>query len=145
MNTKIPKPGDDTIVVEPNELARDLREAVGDVHGRDDSAWAQTSPSILAGHCYLLSNAYYYGLDTRARDHHVPQQVSFEITHPNFIGEVSHWFLERVDGDIIDLTAEQFTTLDVDVPYDNARGRGFGSHSTPTDDAIELLTAINAK
>lgn len=132
------------VIVEPNEFARDLREEVVDILGRDDSTWANVSPSMLAGHCYTLSNAYYYGLSQQARDNHVPQQVRFEINDPLFIGEVSHWFLKRSDGCIIDLTAEQFNVPDVSVPYDDARGRGFGSHSTPTDDAKALLIATGA-
>jgi len=35
---------------------------------------------------------------------------------------VSHWFLQAADGQIFDLTADQF---ELPVPYASARGRGF--------------------
>ena len=72
------------------------------------------SPNYVAGHCYVVSEAFYHltgGADSPWR----PMQVRHE--------DSSHWFLRHRETDeILDLTALQF---DTPVPYDEARGKGF--------------------
>lgn len=131
---------DRSILTEPNHLAATIRDRVDDVLGRPDTTWADIVPTYQAGLCWVCSQAYYFGCNEAEQTTLTPKQVEIEIEHPLFIGTVSHWFLEADDGTILDLTKEQFDVMCVDVPYDNARGRGFGgSTAGPTNDAKELL------
>lgn len=136
-----------TIVREPDELTRKLREEVYDALGRADGEWAAVAPNDLAGHCYQVCEAYYHGVDDETRSKLTPQQVSW--THEHFMfddGEIdiSHWFLKHDDGTIIDPTAEQFEGMNVDVPYDEATGRGFVPPS-PSKQSQSLLEYVRSE
>lgn len=64
----------------------------------------------LAGHCYIACEA----LSHLEPGKYHPQVINYE--------GVSHWFLRTAQGEVVDPTAEQFSTP---VPYDQGRGCGF--------------------
>lgn len=74
--------------------------------------WAGSS-NKLAGHCYVASEAAYHLLGG-----------SSSKWKPMFIRHEGspHWFLRSSDGEILDITASQFSSP---VPYEKARGNGF--------------------
>lgn len=39
--------------------------------------------------------------------------------------DTTHWWLQNEKGDILDGTAEQFTSRDIAIPYEFGRGSGF--------------------
>lgn len=129
------------VVVEPDELAAELRDRCFAVLGFDGSEWAGVCPDTRAGRCYQLAEAYYHGVDEGTRARLTPMQMTVEVTHPLFIGELSHWFLHHDDGAIIDPTAEQFHVMGVEIPYDDAVGRGFVPPS-PSSQTETLLDAL---
>lgn len=129
------------VVTEPNELANAIRDQIHPTLGFDDSEWASVVPDLRAGWCYQASEAYYHAVEPTTQDRITPMQMTIEVTHPNFIGEVSHWFLHHDDGAIIDLTAEQFHTMGVQIPYDEASGQGFVPPS-PSSQTETLLDAL---
>ncbi len=65
------------------------------------------------GYCYVASEAAWHLLGG-AESTYRPRQIQHE--------GVSHWYLYRENGGVLDLTACQF---DRPVPYDRGRGRGF--------------------
>lgn len=87
----------------------------------------------LYGHCYVATEAYFYargGEDSGLE----PRTVQHEGT--------THWWLETEDGQIIDLTAEQF---DTPVPYGaGTSGTGFyATYDGPSDRAEQVLDALD--
>jgi hypothetical protein len=64
----------------------------------------------FTGHCYIASECYYHLANENLKVYHIKHENS------------THWFLKNNKDEIIDLTAEQFTTP---VPYMNARGGAF--------------------
>jgi len=135
------------IIVEPDSLARSLRNNAYDVLGRPKDKWSRTATHELAGQCYQVCEAYYHGVDEDIRDQLTPQQITFTVNH--FLSEtgeleISHWFLKHDDGTIIDPTAEQFEAMSVDVPYDQATGRGFVPPS-PSKESRVLLDAVQSE
>lgn len=66
----------------------------------------------VAGHCYVTAETAYH-LFAKPLGYK-PCQIKHE--------GVSHWFLRNKQGDILDLTAEQFETP---VPYEKAISKGF--------------------
>jgi hypothetical protein len=67
----------------------------------------------MAGHCYVASEAIYHLLGGREAGY-TPQVIQHEGG--------AHWFLRGAEGEIIDPTADQFSTP---VPYEQGRGVGF--------------------
>lgn len=132
-----------TVQTEPDGIAQELREIARDVHVPADD-WEYASDSPLAGACYAVSEAFYHE-GSMYKGKLTPQQVSFEATIDLGVYsetyDVSHWFLEGDNGTIFDLTAEQFWEHDIEIPYDEARGRGFLTKA-PSSDAQELLEEI---
>jgi hypothetical protein len=124
-------------------LATQLRHQTPRVLDPPLGEFSQTSPSRLAGYCYNISEAYYHGVDADVRNRLTPKQLELIVEDQHFDGQisVSHWFLERDDGVIIDLTAEQFDFLTDPVPYEDATGRGFvpPSPSGHTQEVLEVV------
>lgn len=83
----------------------------------------------FTGHCYVASEAYYYLSKEEL-------QV-FHIRHEDSV----HWFLKDIDGNIIDITKNQFKTP---VPYKKAR-RGFFLTQFPSKRAVQLMNKVNAE
>jgi hypothetical protein len=67
------------------------------------------------GHCYVASEAYY---------HIMGYQYGFR-PHQMKVDGVSHWWLQDGDGEIIDITEDQFVGVKVNYWSDDARCRGF--------------------
>jgi len=135
------------IVVEPDKLAESLRNSAYDVLGRPKDTWSRTAHHQLAGQCYQVCEAYYHGVEADVREQLTPQQITFTVEHFLFDDdelEISHWFLKHDDGTIIDPTAEQFEAMSVDVPYDQATGRGFVPPS-PSKESRVLLDAVQSE
>lgn len=68
------------------------------------------------GHCYAASEACYYLLD--GKKNNLKACVAKD-------GNETHWWLQAPDGQIIDPTKEQYTSLRIDPPYQNGKGCGF--------------------
>lgn len=67
----------------------------------------------FTGHCYVASEAYYHLNGGKAAGLK-PVGMAHEGSQ--------HWWIEDKDGNITDLTAEQFKTP---VPYSEGKGRAF--------------------
>lgn len=104
-------------------------------------AWTPANP--LAGHCYVASEAlwwllryYYPDAPTKAR-------------HGRDSHGVSHWWLVTADGEVIDPTAEQYTSIGEVPPYANvAAGGGFFSNTTyvkPSRDGRTVIDRVAAR
>lgn len=65
------------------------------------------------GWCYVASEALYYLMGGKGAGLK-PMQGK--------VGDISHWWLVDTDGNVIDLTADQF---DFPWPYEQGVGRGF--------------------
>lgn len=65
----------------------------------------------ITGHCYVATEALYYLLDDDERKHYHPAILNVNGT--------THWFLKnKINGEIIDITKEQF---DFKLNYENAK------------------------
>jgi len=69
------------------------------------------------GHCYVAAEAVYHLLGGKAAG---LRPMSTGVAHGG-----PHWFLVDDDGLIIDPTAEQYTTRELQRVYAHARGKGF--------------------
>jgi hypothetical protein len=68
----------------------------------------------LRGFCYIATQSIYYLMDTDRLESWSGVDAS----------SVTHWWLaDRDTGEIIDLTADQYSVLDFDPPYDVGRKR----------------------
>lgn len=83
-------------------------------------------PNPSGGHCYAASEAVYHLLGGKESGY-TPVNLKHE--------GVSHWFLRGPKGEIIDPTADQFSTP---VPYDQGRGTGFLTKE-PSKRAAEII------
>lgn len=83
----------------------------------------------MTGHCYVASEALYALLGGKAAGYK-PASLAHE-------GSI-HWWLVSADGQVIDPTADQFTTP---VPYENGRCRGFLTRE-PSARAREVLRRV---
>jgi hypothetical protein len=83
----------------------------------------------LAGHCYVASEALYHLVG--GRDNGWKPMV---IRHEGS----THWWLQGPDGQIFDLTSEQFRSP---VPYEQGRGTGFLTRE-PSKRARVVLDAL---
>lgn len=87
--------------------------------------------SNVYGHCYAASEAMYYL--TGGKSKWTPQQGRCEV-----LG--SHWWLkEKSTNEIMDLTADQFFSLDLAPPYGKGKGRGFQNQSFRT---LEIMKRV---
>lgn len=115
----------DSFAGESGDLASEIRDYLS---GRDDLLKDDYGDHPLAGHCYVASEAYFHL--TGGYDRWYVCRVSHEGT--------THWFLEdRETGEIVDLTAEQFSTP---VPYDERTRTGFMT----TDPSERTQTVLDA-
>jgi len=87
----------------------------------------------LSGHCYAASEALYHALGgqdsewfpVRARDDE----------------NITHWWLENEEGEILDPTHEQYTEQEKTPPYAHGRRGGFLTKE-PSKRARKILAAI---
>lgn len=83
----------------------------------------------LTGHCYTASEAFHAAASGELDQKESPYRAC-HYTHE----DVSHWFVETPDGDVVDLTYQQF---DTGVPYEEGEGMGFLSY--PSEDTERVL------
>jgi len=89
----------------------------------------------LYGHCYIATEALYYLLDDDEKINYTPATINVNGT--------THWFLKnKKNGDIIDITKEQFNDIKLD--YSNSRNRFFLSPK-PSKRTLILLNRIYEK
>jgi len=69
-----------------------------------------------AGHCYAASEALYHILGGK-QNGFTPQVGRFK--------HGTHWWLKDKNGNIIDVTADQFYYKNTFPPYKNSKGSGF--------------------
>ena len=87
----------------------------------------------MAGHCYVASEALYHLTGGQAG----PWKPS-TVRHEGSV----HWFLvHRVTGEILDPTADQFSTP---VPYTQGRGCGFLT-AQPSRRGAALLRLVHLR
>ena len=67
----------------------------------------------MTGQCYVASEAVYHLAGGK--------RAGLKPMHVRHEGE-PHWFLQKANGEIVDVTASQFRTP---VPYELAKGKGF--------------------
>ena len=89
-----------------------------------------------AGHCYVASEALYHLLGGK-KSGLTPCVSSGMIT-------TTHWWLKDKEGNIIDITAEQFTSKGIDIKkkiYPYGRGTGFLTKQ-PSKRAQEVIRRV---
>lgn len=67
------------------------------------------------GHCFHATHALYHLLGGEEKGYHI-----FKVIDEK---NISHYWLENSNGEIIDPTVEQYTDLGRPLPYDNKNGR----------------------
>ena len=128
----------------PSYLATEIRQVVPDVI-HPTSEWAWESDSELAGHCYVASEAFYHATGEQHQAQLTPQVVSFDVVDQRgHTHTVSHWYLEADNGQIIDLTEDQFDAVERSIPRDEAVGKGFVPPS-PCNDTQRVLHKIEER
>lgn len=118
----VPVSGDSAVLIEE---VRDILSTRDDL--RKSKYRGLENP--YAGHCYVASEALYHLLGGKDAGYK-PMFIKHE-------GE-PHWFLSGPNGEIIDATAEQFSTP---VPYEKAIGKGFLT-SKPSARAQEVIDSV---
>lgn len=88
-----------------------------------------------AGKCYIASEALYYLAGGKTAG-----LTPVRGALPGDLAPLVHWWLRDSEGNVIDLTADQF---DFDWPYEDGRGCGFQSNMKK--ETKELLEVINGK
>jgi len=134
--------------MEEKELEQNIREELA---GRDDllknpdDIWPLHHP--LSGHCYIASEAFYHL--TGGKERWQVERISIEVEEPgsrDATTEYTHWYLrEQETGDIVDLTAEQFTEYkhdDITINYDKGTPTGFLT-GDPSKRAQKLISSLN--
>ncbi|OGI17141.1 MAG: hypothetical protein A2287_05845 [Candidatus Melainabacteria bacterium RIFOXYA12_FULL_32_12] len=80
--------------------------------------WTPENPTL--GYCYLASELLYHYI--------VPNKEDYKPMIIKFDNGTTHWFLQnRHNGNILDLTEEQFSKLNspIKLPYEKAKNTGF--------------------
>lgn len=86
-------------------------------------------PNPMRGHCYVATEAYYHATGGK----HVGNAI-YQMNHE----DAPHWWMRDPNGDIVDLTSDQF---DTPVPYDAGKRRGFLTRA-PSKRAREVLRRV---
>ena len=113
-------------------VASRVCDALADSDDLRRAPW-QGSDNVVAGHCYVASEAIWHALGGLAGE-----------WRPQFIRHEGgpHWFLRHiVDGTVLDVTMAQFELV---VPYERARNAGFLT-SAPSKRAAELMRRAGVK
>jgi hypothetical protein len=100
-----------------------------------DHNWQrQVKKRPLSGYCYIASEALYYLL--AKEEGFKPAQMWVHVG--NGI-EISHWFLRKKTGEVLDITASQFGKTRI--PYHKAKGCGFLTNY-PSEGAAEIMRRL---
>ena len=85
----------------------------------------------MTGHCYVAAESLFHLLGGKA--------AGLKPTTIRHEGSV-HWWLVDSEGEVLDLTADQFRTP---VPYSEGRPRGFLTRD-PSARALKVIRAVQA-
>ena len=117
--------------VASDPLARAIRSVLSpDLLKPEYRAGNVGNPSF--GHCYVASEAYYHLRGGKA--------AGFKSMHISHEG-ASHWWLKGPNGEIYDLTADQFKTV---VPYEKGDYVGFLT-AQPSKRAQVVIDRVRAR
>lgn len=90
----------------------------------------------MFGHCYVATEVLYYMLNDFKR--YVPARG-------RDTEGIVHWWLEdKSNGEIIDVTKEQYYSQGKEPPYEKGKRCGFLTN-TPSKRAVTVLSRINGK
>ena len=90
---------------------------------------AKNSDNPTYGHCYVASEALFYSL---ADARYTPVRARDEV------GVVHWWIVDKQTGEILDPTAEQYTSKGLKPPYERGRAGGFLT-KTPSQRCLTLM------
>ena len=92
----------------------------------------------MYGHCYVATEAL----------HHLLQKFSLTNTFRPFQAKddnnISHWWLQNDDGDVLDITAAQYTSVGKTPPYDRGKARMF-MYPSPSKRSRKVIEAVLKK
>lgn len=94
----------------------------------------QPNDHPLFGHCYAASEALFHLLGGKNAGY-VPMRS------PSQFG--THWWIRDKNGNYLDPTAEQFTSIGIKLPYDKGIGAGFLTGQKPSKRALEIIKRVN--
>jgi hypothetical protein len=129
-----------TVRVEPDDVARDLREYVRAHPDVRKDRYQDPDRDPVAGACYVLAEAYFHakgGTDSELEVYRLDWSDVYEDAGG------AHWFLcdDAEDHTVIDLSLP--TPADGDgVPWDRARHRAFITGYTPSNRTQQVLDAL---
>lgn len=126
------------ILVEPNDVARRLREYVRE-NPDVRKAEYQTDHDPITGACYVLAEAYFHaqgGTDSELDIY----CLSWSDVDPEYDG--THWFLRRDDDAVVDLSLPKPVNGET-VPWDAATRRAFITGYDPSNRTERVLDALD--
>lgn len=91
--------------------------------------------SPYCGHCHHATVAMYYLLGGKEKKYKIRKAID-EL-------EITHYWLEAIDGEIIDPTAEQYTELGRELPYRNRVTNGVSFRKTKA--ALQIMSRVTEK
>lgn len=98
------------------------------------SAYVQNNNgNPMYGHCYAATEALYHLLGGKESEWHPCRGRDAE--------GVTHWWLKNVKGQILDPTAEQYTSLGKKPPYQEGRNGPFLTQQ-PSKRAKEIISRL---
>lgn len=103
---------------------------------------AQNAANPMYGHCYVASDALYHLLG--GKDAGYTPMVGVDDDG------VRHWWLRGPDGEILDVTADQYYSVGKTPPYARGKGCGFssprgeGGAQKPGDRALQVMSRVRA-
>ena len=129
-----------TVVVEPDETAREIREFLRANPGLRDSQIHPDDPEhSVYGHCYPAAEAYFHA---RGGTDSVLDIYCLSWSDVRENGSGTHWYLRDPDVETwIDLAIEQPDDGD-HIPFSEGRRRAFITGYEPSKRARRILEAI---
>lgn len=122
--------GDHTVVVEPDETARMIRDHLRTRKDLVPDEYLEAGQNPLSSLCYVASEAYYYA---KGKPESIkPQRIEWADGS-------SHWFL-RDESVVLDLSLEE---PDPWLAVDEASGRMFPSHPYPSNRTKDVLERLD--
>ena len=92
----------------------------------------ETNP--MYGHCYHTTQAMYYLLDTDTLD---------PMRGRDWRGDDHWWLRDRENGFIVDMTADQYYSIDKEPPYDKGKvSSWYGWKQRPHKRTLDLITRL---
>jgi hypothetical protein len=92
----------------------------------------------MYGHCYVATEALYCLMKEFQL---IETFKPFQAKDSN---NISHWWLQNIDGKIIDITAAQYTSVGKTPPYVNGKSRPF-MFPSPSKRARNVMNCVRKK